>query len=98
MLMDTKPILDCVISSDTYALRHTHTPLDDILLLLNSLAQRVTQCDLGEVLQGGVDGVADGVVKHTFHTTHQHLQPLYHGNDLDPIRTKPSVIQNQCSI
>lgn len=89
--------LKCFTGKYKFSAR-AHTPLDHVLLLLDSLPQRVAQCDLGEVLQGGVDGVADGVVEHTLHTTHQHLQPLDHGNDLNPNRSKASVTQNHTQL
>lgn len=57
-------------------------PLDDIFLLLDGLSQWVTQSDLGKVLQGWVDGVTDGVIEHTLHPSHQHLQSLYHCHHL----------------
>lgn len=57
-------------------------PLDDIFLLLDSEAQRITQSDLSKVLQSWVDGVTDGVVEHALHASHQHLQSLYHCNHL----------------
>lgn len=57
-------------------------PLDDIFLLLDGLPQRVTQSDLRKVLQSRVDGVTDGVIEHTLHASHQHLQPLYHCHHL----------------
>lgn len=67
-------------------------PLDDVLLLLDGLAERVTQRHLREVLQGRVDGVADGVVEHALHAAHQHLQPLYHGHHLQTPGTKVSCL------
>jgi len=57
-------------------------PLDDIFLLLDRLPQRVTQSNLREVLQRRVDGVTDGVIEHTLHASHQHLQSLYHSDHL----------------
>lgn len=66
-------------------------PLDDVLLLLDGLAQRVAQRDLGEVLQRRVDGVTDGVVEHALHAAHQHLQPLYHGHHLQGNKRRSSM-------
>lgn len=57
-------------------------PLDDIFLLLDGLPQWVTQSDLSKVLQSWVDGVTDGVIEHTLHASHQHLQSLYHSDHL----------------
>lgn len=57
-------------------------PLDDVFLLLDGLSKWVTQSDLSKVLQGWVDGVTDGVIEHTLHPSHQHLQSLYHCHHL----------------
>lgn len=57
-------------------------PLDDVLLLLDGMPQRLSQRHLREVLQHGVDGVSDGVIEHTLHPAHQHLQTLDHRHHL----------------
>ncbi len=57
-------------------------PLDDVFLLLDGLPQRVTQGHLSKILQSWVDGVSDGVIEHTLHASHQHLQSLYHCHHL----------------
>lgn len=65
-------------SKQPYKINGALLPLDDIFLLFDSLSKGVPQGDLGKVLQGRVDGVADGVIEHTLHTSHQHLQSFYH--------------------
>lgn len=57
-------------------------PLDHVLLLLDGLSQRISQSHLSKVLQGGVDGVTDGVVEDALHSTHENLQPFDHGDHL----------------
>lgn len=63
-------------------------PLDDVFLLFDSVSKGVPQGDLGKVLQGRVDGVADGVIEHTLHASHQHLQSFYHCNHLKQERKR----------
>lgn len=63
-------------------------PLDDVFLLFDSVSKGVPQCDLGKVLQGRVDGVADGVIEHTLHASHQHLQSFYHCDHLKQERKR----------
>lgn len=65
-------------SKKPYKVNVALLPLDDIFLLFDSLSKGVPQSDLGKVLQGRVDGVANGVIEHTLHTSHQHLQSFYH--------------------
>lgn len=60
-------------------------PLDDIFLLLDGLSKGVSQSDLSKVLQGRVDGVADGVIEHALHASHQHLQSFDHCHHLPEI-------------
>lgn len=62
-------------------------PDEDILFLAHSLPQGLTQCHLGEILQGRIDGVADGLVEDTLHPSHEHLQALDHGDHL--VGTEP---------
>lgn len=70
-------------------------PLDDVLLLLNGLPQRIPQGNLSKVLQRRIDGVTDGVVEHALHASHQHLQAFDHGHHLlkaeHLIRDSPSL-------
>jgi len=58
------------------------SPDEDVLLLAHGLPQRLPQRNLGEVLQRGVDGVADRLVEHGLHAAHQHLQ---HGAARDAV-------------
>ena len=48
-------------------------PDQDVLLLAHSLAKRLPQGHLSEVLQRSVDGVPDGLVEHRLHAAHQNL-------------------------
>lgn len=57
-------------------------PNEDVLLLAHSLSEWLSQGHLCKVLEGGVDGVPDGLVKHALHPAHQNLKTLDHSNDL----------------
>lgn len=57
-------------------------PDEDVLLLAHRLSERLSQGHLCKILQGGVDGMSDGLVKHTLHPPHQNLKTLDHGDDL----------------
>ncbi|KAI1234166.1 hypothetical protein IHE44_0003883 [Lamprotornis superbus] len=56
--------------------------LEQRFVAVGCLSEGLPQGDLGKVLQGSVDGVADGLVEDTLHPPHQHLQPFDHGNHL----------------
>lgn len=58
-------------------------PLDDVLLLLDGLSQRLSEGHLGKVLQCSVDSVPDGVIEYALHPAHQHLQAFDHGDHLE---------------
>lgn len=62
--------------------QRTDWPDQNILLLPDRLPEWLSQGHLGKVLQGCIDGVADGLVKNTLHPAHQHLQTFDHGNYL----------------
>lgn len=72
-----------IISRAVPRMRPCKDPPDkDILFLADCLPQRLPQSHLGEILQGRVDGVADGLVEDALHPPHKHLQTLDHGNHL----------------
>ena len=52
-----------------------------LLLVLDSLAQRVPESELHKILQLLVYVASDGVKEDNFHASHQYLQPLDHGDD-----------------
>ena len=55
-------------------------PDEDVLLLPYSLAQRLSEGHLSKVLQRGVDGIPDRLVKHRLHSAHQNLHRSLHSN------------------
>lgn len=57
-------------------------PDEDVLLLAHSLSEWLSQGHLCKVLEGGVDGVPDGLIEHALHPAHQNLKTLDHSNDL----------------
>ncbi len=50
------------------------SPANEILLVLDGLAQRLSQLQLDKILQLLVDVPANGVREHRLHAGHQHLQ------------------------
>lgn len=58
-------------------------PSNEVLLVLDSLAEGFSEGKLDEILQLGVDMTADGIGKDRLHAGHEDLQPFDHGDDLN---------------
>lgn len=58
-------------------------PAYQILLILDSLPQRLPQYKLNEILQFRINGSPRRISEHRLHPGHQHLEALYHSDHFD---------------